>query len=126
MACTTQDLKSLLDDAWEAQNALTLREQLRSNEKDARAQLAGGSKSSISKIGHSHTDAPSGQGTITIAEIARAWRDLIDLFDASKSALAANSLTSDDEATYAEMKARLGCDNYSTRPDLCALRAVYA
>lgn len=82
MAIAANDLKRMLDDAWDdaPDGDYTLRDQLRANERAAGSLLAGGSLSSVSKNSASHSYA-YGNGTLTIAEIARGWRTLIDLYD---------------------------------------------
>ncbi len=102
MAYTTADLRRLLDDAWDAAplGGDTLRETLRTLETTAGAAVAGGNPSSISKNSAS-VSYTFGVGAFTAVDIARAWRELIDLFDI----VAAN--TSGDDDIYAEMKRRL-------------------
>jgi hypothetical protein len=126
VATTTQDLQRLLEDAWDnaPDGALTLREELRRNERAIGVLIAQGSLSSVSKNSSSQSYA-FGQGQLTTAEMARAWRVLINLFDRSQSIILAASLTNDDDTIYAEMKARL-VPVYSTRPNLHTLREACA
>jgi hypothetical protein len=98
----------MLEDAWDAapEGALTLREQLRTNERAAGLVVSGGSLSSVSKNASSHSYA-FGAGTITPLEIANAWRDLINLYDILFDSYTTAALDTSDEAIYAEMRRRL-------------------
>ena len=98
----------MLDDAWDAapEGALTLRAQLRANERTAGLIVSGGSLSSVSKNNASQSYA-FGSGGITATEIANVWRELIDLYDlVADSRTTAGGDTTDD-AVYPEMKRRL-------------------
>lgn len=99
----------MLEDAWDAapNGALTLREQLRTNERAAGRSVSGGSLSSISKNQSSHSYAPGGSGNITPVEIANIWRELIDLYDLLVESFTAAETDTSDETVYAEMKRRL-------------------
>ena len=105
---TTNDRRRMLEDAWDAapEGALTLREQLRANERAAGLVVSGGSLSSISKNQSSHSYA-FGPGNITPVEVANTWRDLIDLFDTISAAYVAAGLAADDVDIYPEMNRRL-------------------
>ena len=94
----------MLEDAWDDApvGTLTLRGQLRANERAAGLVVSGGSLSSISKNSSSHSYA-FGSGNITATEVANTWRELIDLFDLVLASLSAT----DDEEVYAEMMRRL-------------------
>jgi hypothetical protein len=77
----------LLDRAWDDQSGLTLREQLRKSEDDANAPMLAGSLSSSSGLGRNVTFAGSQFGNVSTADIARAYRRLIDLYDINLAAL---------------------------------------
>ena len=98
----------MLDDAWDAapEGALTLREQLRTNERAAGLVVSGGSLSSVSKNNASQSYA-FGSGNITATEIANTWRDLIDLYDWVFDARTTAGFNTDDDAVYPEMRRRL-------------------
>jgi hypothetical protein len=114
----------MLEDAWDnrAGNGRTLREELRACERIVGLLLTAGSLSSVSKNSASQSYAFSGIGSLSTADVARAWRDLITLHDASQAALQAASLTSDDSAIYAEMCLRC-FPTYATEQNLSSLRA---
>lgn len=105
MAATTNDLQRLLDDAWDDKEAdsRTLREQLRVRERQVGELISAGSINSISKNSASQTYSFAGIGVLTTAEVARAIRDLINLYDEVAIALS----TSVDATIYNEMKLRL-------------------
>ena len=98
----------MLDDAWDAapEGALTLREQLRTNERAAGLVVSGGSLSSVSKNNASQSYA-FGSGNITATEIANVWRELIDLYDLVFDSRTTASGDTSDESVYPEMKRRL-------------------
>lgn len=108
MALETSDIRRMLDDAYDdaQDNALTLREQLRANERAAGSLLSGGSLASVSKNSASHSFA-YGRGNITIAEIARGWRTLIDAYDQIVISFTAAGLATNDASIIAEMRLRL-------------------
>jgi hypothetical protein len=121
---TTQDLNRLLDDAAEAAalNTRALRVELRAAEKLVGTLLSAGAVQSISKNSVSQSYAFGGSGTLTTAEVARAWRDLITCHDGSQAALvAAGDATPTDDAILAEMRARLE-PVYAASLDLTNLR----
>lgn len=105
---TTNDRRRMLEDAWDAapDGALTLREQLRANERAAGLVVSGGSLSSISKNQSSHSYA-FGSGNITATEVANVWRELIDLFDSISTSYVAAGLAAEDIDIYPEMNRRL-------------------
>lgn len=127
MAATTQDLQRLLEDAWDnaPEGSLTLREELRRNERAVGELLATGSVQSVSKNTASQSYAYTGNGTLTTAEVARAWRELINLFDTCSAVLTAAATAATDENIYPEMQARL-LPVYATRPNLHTLREACA
>ncbi len=102
MGIHTSDLKRMLDDAWDVAPAGddTLRDTLRGQERAAGLLVSGGSLASVSQNSVSHSYSYGG-GSLTAVDIARGWRELIDLFD-----VVSGSQTGDD-AIYAEMKRRL-------------------
>lgn len=108
MALETNDLRRGLDDAYDDAQAatVTLREQLRLNERAAGALLAGGSLSSVSKNSASQSYA-FGRGQVTTADLARGWRDLIDLYDRVFAAFSTAGSSTADSAVVAEMRLRL-------------------
>jgi hypothetical protein len=116
----------LLDDAWDAApaGANTLREQLRANEVTAGQILAAGSLASVSKNSASQAWALSGPGAFTPAELVRAWRDLLNLFDSISDLMTRGAETVTDEAIYAEMKSQLRLSANSVSLDLRNLRAT--
>lgn len=120
------DLQRLLDDAWDAApaGANTLREQLRANEVTAGQILAAGSLASVSKNSASQAWALSGPGAFTPAELVRAWRDLLNLFDSISDLMTRGAETVTDEAIYAEMKSQLRLSANSVSLDLRNLRAT--
>ena len=93
----------MLDDAYDDSQAaaITLREQLRLNERAAGRLSSGGSLASVSKNSASHSFA-YGRGTVTAIEVARGWRELIDCHDLTAAALS----STDDAAIKAEMLLR--------------------
>ena len=95
----------MLDDAWDDApvGASTLRDQLRANERAAGSLLSGGSLSSVSKNSASHSYS-FGSGSLTLADIARGWRTLIDLFDEVSDSL---SPSNTDEEIIVVMRQRL-------------------
>ena len=110
MAYTTSDLRRLLDDAWDAapEGGDTLRDTLRTFEKSAGAAVSGGNPASISKNSAS-VSYQFGVGAFTPADVARAWRELIDLFD-----VVAENNTGDDDIV-SEMRRRLvACREFTT------------
>lgn len=113
----------MLDDAWDhsQQTAHTLREELRANETAVGNLLSQGQLASVSKNSASQSYAFSGQGTLTTADIARGWRDLINLFDRCFNLLTAAGSATTDEDVLAEMRARLS-PVYQTRADISGLR----
>ncbi len=126
MAATTQDLQRLLDDAWDSapETASTLRDELRRYETAVGALLSGGSIQSVGKNSANQSYAYTGNGTLTTAEVARAWRDLISLFDRCQQVLiTAGTESPTDDEIYAEMKARLR-PVYQTRGDYRNLRCA--
>jgi hypothetical protein len=77
----------MCDDAWDAcADATPFREQLRIFETQAGKLVSAGSISSVSKNSASQTYG-FGNGMLTAAEIARGWRQLIDLFDQTSTNL---------------------------------------
>lgn len=104
-----QDLQRMLEDACEAAdaNALTLREQLRVYEQGTGANLAAGSLASVSKGSASHSFAFSDTGTVTTAELARGWRDLINLHDQVVTDFTASGHPTENADLCAEMRYRL-------------------
>jgi hypothetical protein len=101
---TTDDLRRILDDAYDdsVSEAVTLREKLRYNERAIGALISAGSISSVSKNSASQTIA-YGAGNLTTAEVARAWRVLIDCHDA----VAADASKNTDLLIKSEMMRRL-------------------
>ncbi len=125
MPQTNADLHRLLDDAKDAapQGGLTLRESLRNAEKSVGELVANGSIANVSKNASSHSYAFSGAGSLTTAEVARAWRQLITLHDdCLASFVAAGTSEPTDAELHAEMMARLR-PVYRTRLDLTLLRS---
>ena len=123
MATTTHDLQRLLDDAREnaVLNGKTLREELRANERSVGALLSGGSLASVSKNSSSQSYAYGG-GNLTTADVARAWRDLINCFDGSKAALiAAGETDPSDDLVASEMVERIQPE-YAATLDMTSLR----
>jgi len=106
---TTDDRRRMLEDAWDEapDGALTLREQLRANERAAGRAVSGGAIASISKNSSSHSYSQGGNGNITPTEVANVWRNLIDLFDGISDAYVAAGLAAEDVDIYPEMKRRL-------------------
>ena len=104
MAIATEDLRGMLDDAWDdaPEGAATLRETLRTRERSARANLAQGQIASVGK-NSANTSFAYGTGVVTLADIARGWRHLIDLYDSVSTVLA----TTDEELLIVEMRSRL-------------------
>jgi len=100
----SEDLRRMLDDAYDdaVAGTISLREQLRANERNAGALVAGGSLSSVSKNSASQSYA-FGNGQVTTAEIARGWRILIDCYDT----VLATATDGTDAAVKAEMLYRL-------------------
>lgn len=96
----------MLDDAYDdsVSSASTLRDTMRAKERAAGALVAGGSIANISRNNASHSHA-FGRGNITTLEIAKAWRELIDLFDVVSASSDYSSAT--DEEKKAEMMRRL-------------------
>ena len=118
MGIATQHLQRMLDDTWDAANdgADTLRDSLRSKEREIGELVGAGQISSVSKNSASHSYA-FGDGTLTLNEIAGGWRDLINLFDYCREVIAADAQTINDDNIVAEMRARLRpC--YSVQPDM--------
>ena len=88
MAITSSFLQSCLDDAWDAAKVASpttpdLRAQLRANEKIARTVVSAGSLSSSTSNGHVAEFADYGAGQVTSAEVAEAWRTLINAYDSA-------------------------------------------
>src|SRR5436190_177112 len=77
----------MLEDAWDAaQEAdVELRVQLRTYETTARKAIAGGSFSEVQANGRRSAFSLQGPGQVTPAEVAVAWRELIDFCDESNS-----------------------------------------
>lgn len=96
----------MLDDAWDDRAELTLREKLRANERAAGAMLSAGSLASVSKNSASQSFA-YGRGNVTVAEIARGWRELITCFDQVFTSFNAAGLATDDATIVVEMRARI-------------------
>lgn len=92
-------LRMLVDDAWDEPNALTLRQQMRAFETQARQVISGGTISSTSANGRHVALTGSGPGNATQLEIAEAWRRLIDVYDASASGL---GVVVDDQTSEAD------------------------
>lgn len=85
MAITAADKRRLLEDAWDltATTKLTLRDQLRTLERQAGAIIQGGSPNQVSANGRQHRFSEYGPGQLTPHDVATAYRELIDLFDDS-------------------------------------------
>ena len=96
----------MLDDAWDDRAELTLREKLRANERAAGAMLSAGSLASVSKNSASQSFA-YGRGNVTVAEIARGWRELITCFDQVFTSFNTAGLATDDATIVVEMRARI-------------------
>ena len=113
----------MLEDAWDnaPEDGDTLREELRKNERAVGELISAGSIQSVSKNSTSQSYAFSGGGQLTTAEVARGWRDLLNLFDRCSNILLANSVSASDENVHAEMVWRLQ-PVYVTRPDISNLR----
>ena len=131
MAYTTLDLQRMLEDAWDNTDNTgnRLRVELRANETSVGALVAQGQLSSVSKNSASQSYAFSGTGALTTAEVARAWRELVNLFDRAEDILEdAGDITAgvdNDAAIYAEMYARLGAGEvYQTRCDISQMRTT--
>jgi len=94
-----------LEDAWDIapDGDGGLRQQLRDFEKSVRAGVSGGSLSSVSANGSSHTYSTTGPRTDEVAEM---WRELILLHDKILAQLGVG-----DDAIYAEMNALLAADS---------------
>lgn len=122
MDVTTETFQAFLDDAWDAapQQANTLRDQLRTFEKQVTALFRLGSIGSVSKNAASQSYRGPGIGQYTPAQIQTVWRGLINLFDEVKACIDAelaeqpetppdpNPPTNDaDPTVYAGMKCRL-------------------
>lgn len=116
----------MLEDAWDAapEGALTLRETLRTLEKEIGALIATGQIQSVGKNSANQSYA-FGTGALTLPQIAEGWRDLINLYDRSAAVLTTAAATVNDATVYAEMTARC-FPVYSTRPNLLPLREVCA
>ena len=132
---TTHDLQRLLEDAWDnaAETANTLRPELRANETAVGALLSQGQLANVSKNSASHSYAFGNNGALTTPDVAHAWRELINLFDACQTILVtAGDIVlggegDNDAAIYAEMTARLAIGPvYRTRQDISAMREVTA
>lgn len=109
MAANNSDLQRLWDDAWDAapEAANTFRGQLRAFETDVGRLVSKGSVSSFSKNSLTTSFAAT-PGNLTQADIARAWRDLINLFDSCHTDLVnAGTAAPTDEQVYAEGKSYL-------------------
>ena len=121
----------MLEDAWDhcAAAANSLRPELRANESAIGALISQGQLSSVSKNSASQSYAFGGAGSLTTPEVARAWRDLINLFDQVESILStAGDIVigyegDNDPAIYAEMRARL-VPAYSGQADITNLRVL--
>lgn len=76
----------MLDDAWDAAPpaANSLRDQLRAYEKEVSQVYRGGSLASVSKNSTSQSYA-SGPNNLTVLQVAKGWRMLVNLFDYCKS-----------------------------------------
>ena len=125
MAVTTDDLARFWDDAWDAapEATNTFRQQIRDFEKLSGRLVSAGSLGSVSKNSSSQTFAPYNGGNLTQAEIARAWRELINLFDRIKAAFIADSVAAPtDEQIYAEGVSQLSNPVTETRPDFSESR----
>jgi len=110
VAAIAQDLQRLLEDARDGalESAATLREELRKNERAVGAMVQYGSLQTVSKNSTSQTYAFGGGTSMTTAEVARAWRDLLNCHDGAQSALIASGIaTPSDTQIYTEMMARI-------------------
>jgi len=115
----------MLDDAWDASQAAgtTLRESLRAAEKTVRGLLQNGSIQSVSKNSASQSYAFGSSATLTTADVARAWRDLINCHDGAKAAIvAAGTANPSDSSIRDEMLIRLE-PAFATGLNMANLRA---
>lgn len=111
----------MLEDAWDAapEGALTLRESLRTLEKEIGELIRTGQITSVGKNSANQSYA-FGTGALTLPLIAESWRDLINLFDLCQEIIVADGQENTDTNIYAEMKARCR-PVYSRRPDITNL-----
>lgn len=125
VAITTQDLQRALDDARDDARlaALTVREQLRLNERKFGDILKGGQLLSVGANQSNSTFAVGGN-SYTLPEIVRGFRDLITFYDACQRMLVTAGSASEDSDIVTEMLARLQ-PVYSTRGDISRMREVY-
>lgn len=97
-----------MEDAWDSAPASvnTYRDELRRLEREVGLLVSKGALSSASKNSASQSYA-SGQGNLTTADVARAWRDLINLFDRCHQLLIdAGTASPTDDEIYFQMRAR--------------------
>lgn len=122
---TTEDLQRLCDDAWDAaiDAANTFRPQLRIFESEIGKLVSKGSLFSVSKNSSSQTYGGYSPGNLTQTELARAWRQLINLFDKCFSDLVSSGIAAPtDEQVYESIKDQLGVPLHEARGDFSELR----
>jgi hypothetical protein len=108
----------MLEDAWDAapEGALTLRESLRTLEKEIGELIRTGQVQSVGKNSANQSYA-FGQTAHTLPEIAIGWRDLLNLYARCREVIIADSQADNEDNIYAEMTARCR-PVYSRRPDI--------